>query len=331
MREGCQGTNQWLLHCFQRGAECGLRVGGCQGDAITGLPEHALPLPSQRPIKAQGARAPQLPCLLHAPPHVPTSGALLASLSQPPRPGSPLSPSRPAAAGASARPRPPPQPPAALASAPSLWPTPRGGSGGLGRISGAGASCGSLSLYNLGGTKRVSTSGCSSSFRSGFDGRASRGIGVSGGFGYGGGTGGGYGGSGFSICPPGGIQEVTINQRLLTPLNLQTDPNIQRVRKEEREQIKTLNDKFASFIDKVSRGLHLVHAVGLAGSFGEAPARAQLSPNDLPVGKRIRSASTSRGQRYLQVGPACPAGPVGISPHPPWEPCRLVQSTQREE
>eukprot|EP00069_Balaena_mysticetus_P013450 bmy_22066T0 len=100
-------------------------------------------------------------------------------------------------------------------------------------------------------TKRVSISGCSSSFRSGFDGRASREIGVSGGFGYGGGTGGGYGGSGFSICPPGGIQEVTINQRLLTPLNLQTDPNIQRVRKEEREQIKTLNDKFASFIDKV--------------------------------------------------------------------------------
>ncbi|XP_061062000.1 LOW QUALITY PROTEIN: keratin, type II cytoskeletal 75-like [Eubalaena glacialis] len=127
----------------------------------------------------------------------------------------------------------------------------RGGSGGLGRISGAGASCGSLSLYNLGGTKRVSISGCSSSFQSGFDGRASREIGVSGGFGYGGGTGGGYGGSGFSICPPGGIQEVTINQRLLTPLNLQIDPNIQRVRKEEREQIKTLNDKFASFIDKV--------------------------------------------------------------------------------
>ena len=43
---------------------------------------------------------------------------------------------------------------------------------------------------------------------------------------------------------------MTVNQSLLTPLNLQIDPTIQRVRTEEREQIKTLN-KFASFIDKV--------------------------------------------------------------------------------
>nr|XP_019816072.1 PREDICTED: keratin, type II cytoskeletal 75 [Bos indicus] len=121
------------------------------------------------------------------------------------------------------------------------------GSGGLGRISGFG----SRSLYNLGGTKRVSISGCGSNFRSGFGGRASSGFGVSGGFSYGGGIGGGHGGCGFSVCPPGGIQEVTVNQSLLTPLNLQIDPNIQRVRKEEREQIKTLNNKFASFIDKV--------------------------------------------------------------------------------
>ena len=53
------------------------------------------------------------------------------------------------------------------------------------------------------------------------------------------------------MFPPGGIQEVTVNQSLLTPLNLQIDPTIQRVRTEEREQIKTLNNKFASFIDKV--------------------------------------------------------------------------------
>lgn len=49
----------------------------------------------------------------------------------------------------------------------------------------------------------------------------------------------------------GGIQEVTVNQSLLTPLHLEIDPSLQRVRKEEREQIKTLNNKFASFIDKV--------------------------------------------------------------------------------
>ncbi|XP_059791918.1 keratin, type II cytoskeletal 7 [Balaenoptera ricei] len=48
-----------------------------------------------------------------------------------------------------------------------------------------------------------------------------------------------------------GIREVTINQSLLTPLQVNIDPSIQQVRQEEREQIKTLNDKFASFIDKV--------------------------------------------------------------------------------
>ncbi|XP_023380316.1 keratin, type II cytoskeletal 75 [Pteropus vampyrus] len=122
-----------------------------------------------------------------------------------------------------------------------------GGSGRLGRISGPGTSFGSRSLYNLAGTKRVSISGCGSNFQSG---RASSGFGVSSGSGYGGGVGGGFGPS-FPVCPAGGIQEVTVNQSLLTPLNLQIDPTIQRVRKEEREQIKTLNNKFASFIDKV--------------------------------------------------------------------------------
>lgn len=49
----------------------------------------------------------------------------------------------------------------------------------------------------------------------------------------------------------GGIQEVTINTNLLSPLNLEIDPAIQKVRKEEKEQIKVLNNKFATFIDKV--------------------------------------------------------------------------------
>ncbi|XP_037701620.1 keratin, type II cytoskeletal 7 [Choloepus didactylus] len=48
-----------------------------------------------------------------------------------------------------------------------------------------------------------------------------------------------------------GIREVTINQSLLAPVRVDIDPSIQQLRQEEHEQIKTLNNKFASFIDKV--------------------------------------------------------------------------------
>ncbi|NWX41948.1 K2C75 protein, partial [Steatornis caripensis] len=96
--------------------------------------------------------------------------------------------------------------------------------------------------------------GTGAGFGGGYGGGA--GCGFGGGLGSGfGGFGGGFdgrmGGQGFSPCPPGGIREVTINQSLLTPLNLEIDPEIQKVRTQEREEMKQLNDKFASFIDKV--------------------------------------------------------------------------------
>nr|XP_040060928.1 keratin, type II cytoskeletal 8-like [Gasterosteus aculeatus aculeatus] len=64
-----------------------------------------------------------------------------------------------------------------------------------------------------------------------------------------GGFGGGMGGMANEMMNP--ITAVTVNKSLLAPLNLEIDPTIQVVRTQEKEQIKTLNNRFASFIDKV--------------------------------------------------------------------------------
>lgn len=57
------------------------------------------------------------------------------------------------------------------------------------------------------------------------------------------------GGAGWGTGVP--VTAVTVNKSLLAPLNLEIDPEIQAVRIHEKEQIKTLNNRFASFIDKV--------------------------------------------------------------------------------
>ncbi|XP_006883937.1 PREDICTED: keratin, type II cytoskeletal 8 [Elephantulus edwardii] len=91
--------------------------------------------------------------------------------------------------------------------------------------------------YTSGPGTRISSSafsrvGSSGSFRGGLG--ASMGLA------------GGYSGAGM-----GGITAVTVNQSLLNPVKMELDPNIQAVRTQEKEQIKSLNNKFASFIDKV--------------------------------------------------------------------------------
>ncbi|XP_007947757.1 keratin, type II cuticular Hb4 [Orycteropus afer afer] len=78
------------------------------------------------------------------------------------------------------------------------------------------------------------------------------GFGAGSGLGYGSsGPGFGYRAGGVGVPAAPSITAVTVNSSLLTPLNLEIDPNAQKVKKDEKEQIKTLNNKFASFIDKV--------------------------------------------------------------------------------
>ncbi|XP_059538970.1 keratin, type II cytoskeletal 74 [Myotis daubentonii] len=119
---------------------------------------------------------------------------------------------------------------------------------------GAGAGFGSRSLYSLRGDGRSSLHVAGGDVRTG-------GYSFWPGSGYGGGRAPGFAGSMFgsvalgpvcpSMCLPGGIHQVTVNKSLLAPLNVELDPKIQKVRAQEREQIKALNNKFASFIDKV--------------------------------------------------------------------------------
>uniref|UniRef100_A0A8C6K1Z6 Uncharacterized protein n=1 Tax=Melopsittacus undulatus TaxID=13146 RepID=A0A8C6K1Z6_MELUD len=68
------------------------------------------------------------------------------------------------------------------------------------------------------------------------------------------GVGFGYRGFGYGV---GGVSRqctiipIAINKQLFQPLRLELDPNVQTVKNQEKEQIKTLNNQFASFIDKV--------------------------------------------------------------------------------
>ncbi|XP_064140254.1 keratin, type II cytoskeletal 72 isoform X2 [Loxodonta africana] len=108
---------------------------------------------------------------------------------------------------------------------------------------------GSKSLFSLGGSRRISISGRGGGYTLAQGAGGCRGR-------VGGFVGTVFGRAGLgpvspSVYPPGGIPQVTVNKSLLARLNVEQDPEIQKVRAQEREQIKALNNKFASFIDKV--------------------------------------------------------------------------------
>ncbi|XP_017278384.1 keratin, type II cytoskeletal 8 [Kryptolebias marmoratus] len=116
-----------------------------------------------------------------------------------------------------------------------------------------------MSLAPSSSTKRSSStiSFSRTSYGSGIGSGYGSGYGSGSGASYGGrstsyGVGSGFGG-GYSSGPivPQQITPVQFNQSILAPLNLEFDKNIQVVRTQEKEQIKTLNNRFASFIDKV--------------------------------------------------------------------------------
>ncbi|XP_027700204.1 keratin, type II cytoskeletal 80 [Vombatus ursinus] len=54
-----------------------------------------------------------------------------------------------------------------------------------------------------------------------------------------------------SCEPRDAFQKVNVNPSLLVPLDIKVDPAIQQQKNQEKEELKTLNDKFASLIGKV--------------------------------------------------------------------------------
>uniref|UniRef100_A0A8C9F942 IF rod domain-containing protein n=1 Tax=Pavo cristatus TaxID=9049 RepID=A0A8C9F942_PAVCR len=87
---------------------------------------------------------------------------------------------------------------------------------------------------------------------------------------------------GFRGCGREGIRAVHVNQDLLRPLDVKIDPEIQRVRRQEREQMRSLNNQFACLIDKVRDG-HLEQQNRLL-----ATKWALLQKHNLPSQKNFK-------------------------------------------
>lgn len=88
---------------------------------------------------------------------------------------------------------------------------------------------------------------------------------------------GGLPGFGYRVgaaCGPSAcITPVTVNESLLVPLELDIDPTVQTVKRDEKEQIKCLNNRFASFINKVRGRAQGSRTVGCRGHLVSGPGR----------------------------------------------------------
>ncbi|XP_062465321.1 keratin, type II cytoskeletal 8-like, partial [Pezoporus occidentalis] len=91
-----------------------------------------------------------------------------------------------------------------------------------------------------------------------------------------------------------GIASVTVNRSLLRPLELGLEPGLPELRRREREQIKDLNNKFASFIDKVRLLEQQNELLGTKWALLQRRAQGPRGPG--PAALLQRCSAALRGQ-----------------------------------
>ncbi|XP_005067329.1 keratin, type II cytoskeletal 80 isoform X1 [Mesocricetus auratus] len=113
-----------------------------------------------------------------------------------------------------------------------------------------------------------------------------------------------------SYRPAGIIPKVTVNSSLLVPLDLKVDPAVQQQKNQEKEEMKVLNDKFASLIGKVQALEQRNQLLETRWSFlqGQGTATFDLSHHyetfQGSLQEELRKVSQERGQleaNLLQV------------------------------
>lgn len=101
----------------------------------------------------------------------------------------------------------------------------------------------------------------------------------------------------------GTIPKVTVNPSLLVPLDFKVDPAIQQQKNQEKEEMKVLNDKFASLIGKVSeRGKRVQRGKDWQVAEFIIPRASCPTPAPSQWGAGVAS-STSSEQRDVEGSP----------------------------